>query len=231
MLKGKERKLVLLTIVISAVLLVVLIAVSMVNNRPDEELAQEFNIKQTESVDMEHHHAQKSEVVVSTQKAVGTKKDIRDIIRAARTWGPGYTPWIGRKAPDFVLEDIDGKRHRLSGYKGKNVMLIFWATWCNPCLAEIPHLMELRSTVSENELVMMAISAESPRVVKDYARKRKINYLVASVNMRMMPVPFSMVNSIPSSFFIDSEGKIKLATIGLLSLKEIKAILQASPMN
>jgi hypothetical protein len=57
------------------------------------------------------------------------KADIRNVIRAARTWGPAYTSWVGQKAPDFTLTDINGKQHKLSDYRGKDVLIIF----CSPC--------------------------------------------------------------------------------------------------
>jgi peroxiredoxin len=161
------------------------------------------------------------------------KTSLRDIIRAARNWQPAYPYSFGQKAPDFTLTDINGKRHTLSAYRGKNVLIVFWATWCGPCKAELPHLIALRNRVSEDKLAMLAISyksdfpLETAEKVKDFAEQNKINYTVFSIDPDTMPPPFSNVSIIPCSFFIDPEGKIKLATQGLLSLGEFKAILQA----
>jgi len=105
-------------------------------------------------------------------------------------------------------------------------MLIFWATWCQPCIIEIPHLIALRNIISKDKLAMLAISNEQPERVKTFVSERKLNYTVL-LNPQNMPEPYSYVNAIPSSFFIDPNGRIKLATTGLLSLPEIKAILQA----
>jgi len=98
---------------------------------------------------------------------------------------------------------------------------------CSPCRMEIPDLIELRKTVGEDKLAMLAISNEKPDLVKGFVAKQKINYTVLLSNPRTMPGPFNAVNAIPCSFFIDAKGKIKLATVGMLSLDEIKAILQA----
>jgi peroxiredoxin len=92
---------------------------------------------------------------------------------------------------------------------------------------EIPDLIELRKTVSEDKLAMLAISNEHPASVKKFVADQKINYTVLLSNPRTMPGPFNTVNAIPCSFFIDAKGKIKLATVGMLSLDEIKAILRA----
>jgi peroxiredoxin len=161
------------------------------------------------------------------------KTNLSDVIKAARTWKPVYTSSFGQKAPDFTLTDINGKQHRLSDYRGKNVMIIFWATWCSPCIREIPHLIALRNIISEDKLAMLAISytslfpLETTENVKAFVEQNKINYTVFSTDAGTMPLPFSRIFGIPCSFFIDPEGKIKLATEGLLSLGEIKAILQA----
>ncbi len=154
------------------------------------------------------------------------KVSLSDIIKAAKNWGPSYTPWYGREAPDFTLTDTNGKAHKLSDYRGRNVLLVFWATWCPPCLMEIPHLIELRKTAGEDYLVMLAISNEEPGLVKRFVAKAKINYTIL-IDQGTLPGPYNTITAIPSSFFIDPEGNIKLATAGLLSLKEIRAILEA----
>jgi peroxiredoxin len=158
------------------------------------------------------------------------RADIRpkldDIIKTARTWEPGYQSWYGKPAPDFALTDLAGKEHKLSDYKGKDILIIFWATWCPPCRMEIPHLIELRKTVADGELAMLAISNEALELVKKFVAQAEINYTVL-IDRGTLPGPYDTISAIPSSFFIDRQGKMKLATTGLVSLKEIKAILEA----
>jgi len=166
-------------------------------------------------------------IKADAESTAGPKITLNEVIRTARGWAPAYKSWYGKTAPDFTLTDITGKQHKLSNYRGKDVMIIFWATWCVPCHIEIPHLIELRNTVSEDKLAILAISDEYPALVKRFAADRKINYTVISANMLAMPSPYNSIRAIPSSFFIDSEGKIKIATEGVLSLDAIKAILQA----
>ena len=68
----------------------------------------------------------------------GSKVSLNDVIKAARTWGPSFTSWVGKPAPEFTLTDITGKEHTLSGYHGKNVMVIFWAIRCRPVIGTRP---------------------------------------------------------------------------------------------
>lgn len=91
---------------------------------------------------------------------------------------------------------------------------------------EIPGLIELWKTVSQDKLAMLAISNEELDLVKKFVAEAKINYTVLT-DPGTMPGPYNTINSIPCSFFINPEGKIKLATSGLISFGEIKAILQA----
>jgi peroxiredoxin len=159
------------------------------------------------------------------------KISLTDVISAARYWQPSYERWYGKTAPDFTLTDFNGKEHKLSDYRGKDVMLVFFATWCRPCLYEIPHLIELRRSISEDKLAILAISYEDPRMVKEIAAQVKMNYTIL-FEKNNMPNPFGVLrifrtSGIPCSFFIKPDGKIKLATSGILQLTDMNAILQA----
>ena len=156
----------------------------------------------------------------------GEPKSIAQIISARRTWKPVWMDSYGQMAADLELKDISGKTHKLSDYRGKNVIVIFWATWCAPCLTEVPHLIELRKRISEDELAMLAISNEALTTLQRYAEFKQLNYTVIS-SRGPFPAPFGNVQGIPAGFIIDKEGKIKLATEGLVSLTELLQILRA----
>ncbi len=164
------------------------------------------------------------------------KKSLMSIIRAARaarSWGPNYTSLINKEAPDFTLTDINGKKHKLSDYRGKKVVLMFWATWCPPCKATIPHLMELRRAVGEDKLAIMGIShiTEDPpntaEIIKQFAEDRKINYTVIAAQIGSAGDPYDAIHQLPTLLFIEPDGTIKLSATGPISLAEFKAILEA----
>lgn len=167
-----------------------------------------------------------ADIGVQEAEVSGEPKSISEIISARRTWKPVWTQWYGQVSADLDLKDIFGKTHKLSDYRGKDVLLIFWATWCAPCLVEVPHLIELRNRISEDELAMLAISNEDETTLQRFARFKNLNYTVIS-NRVSLPAPFGGVRGIPAGFVIDKEGKIKLATEGLISLTELIQILQA----
>ncbi|MCP4260630.1 MAG: DUF4432 family protein [Planctomycetes bacterium] len=168
---------------------------------------------------------------VNTDPLPKEKIFLKDVIEAAKSWRPSYTSWYGKPAPNFTVTDLAGKKHQLSDYRGKKVLIVFWTTWCAPCRLEIPHLIELRKTFDEDELAILAISNEHIDIVNKVLAKVKINYTVL-LEKDDMPEPFGVMRifsttGIPSAFYIGPEGKIKLATSGLTKLSEIKAIIKA----
>ena len=168
--------------------------------------------------------------LLTSETEAGDNNKIRlyEIIDKAKKWMPGFRSWMGREMPDFTLKDINGAKHKLSDYSGKNVMIIFWATWCGPCTSEIPGLIRLRKSIGQDKLAMLAISNENPRTVKRFVDANKVNYTVFSVPSQFMPIPYNMVNNIPTAFFIKPDGKLKVATVGLVSPDETRAILEST---
>jgi peroxiredoxin len=156
-----------------------------------------------------------------------SKASLQKAIDEAKTWEPAFGEWQGKLAPDFTLTDIEGNVQKLSSYRGKDVLVVMWATWCGPCKLEAPELIALRQAVGQDKLAILAISGEDPARVKDFAAQNKLNYTVISSAGATLPSPYSEVHAIPSGFFIDPEGKIKLSTMGMLSQADIHKILDA----
>ncbi len=154
------------------------------------------------------------------------RASLQNIIKAAQTWYPAFETWQGRPAPDFTLADLEGNTHQLSDHRGKNVVVVFFATWCGPCKLEVPHLKELREAYPQDKLAILSISNEKPDIVKAFVNEHGINYTVL-LNPGELAGPFGEVTSIPSSFFIDPEGSIKLAVVGMVPTSDAKAIVQA----
>ena len=172
--------------------------------------------------------AEKNEYIEIVSLLLGEPLAMDDIIESAQNWEAGFTEWFNKQTPDFTIKDITGKRHKISDYRGKNLILNFWATWCGPCLKEIPDIIKLRKTVSEDELAILGISLEKGKtdLVKEFAEKEKINYTILVSEDTLVP-PYSEINAIPTTFIIDPEGKIKMAAVGTLTYSDLNNLLDA----
>lgn len=163
--------------------------------------------------------------VVTTAAVAVDENTLEDIVKSAQSWGPAFKPWFGKTAPEFTVTDVNDREHSLNSYRGKNVLVVFWATWCPACKLEVPHLIELRKQIGEEELAIIAISNESPERLESFVSNNGINYSVASAT-NVLPSPFGDVTSIPTTFFIDRKGQIRLVAVGLVELDDTKKILE-----
>jgi len=155
------------------------------------------------------------------------KVSIQNIVKAGKDrWTPAFEQWWDKPAPDFTLTDIEGQTHKLSDYRGKDVVVVFWATWIGACKLEVPHLKELRSAYPKDKLAILAISSEPIAMVKAFAAEQGVNYTVLTSSDNL-PTPFDQVKLRPSSFFIGPDGKFKLAIEGMVPAADGKAIVQA----
>ena len=159
-------------------------------------------------------------------KSLPVSKALAEIISRRSSWNPILADYYGKRMPDFKVKDITGKTHSLSDYRGKNVLVIMWATWCQPCQLEIPHLKALREIMPADKLAILAISNEAAEVVKATARSENINYTVIS-HQGVLPEPFSSIRGYPTNFFIKPDGTLKIVVEGGSYLGEMKSIILA----
>jgi thiol-disulfide isomerase/thioredoxin len=120
----------------------------------------------------------------------------------------------------FSFKDIDGKKVSLSQFKGKVIILDFWATWCVPCKAEIPGFIELQKKYGDRGLQIIGLSVDdSMPTAKKYAAEMKINYpvLLAEGKEDVLQA-YDPIPSIPVSVVIDREGKIVSRHVGIASM-------------
>ena len=140
----------------------------------------------------------------------------------------------GKAAPlNFTLKDMNGVDVKLAAFKGKPIVMNFWATWCGPCRAEIPSLVELQKQYGDEgqDVVILGISVDDPiEKLKPYASQMKMNYPVLVGNGRDdVQDAFGPLWGIPVTVFIDREGRIAKKHSGIASKEqfeqEIKALL------
>jgi len=137
----------------------------------------------------------------------------------------------GDKAPDFSLKSVDGKTVKLSDYKGKVVIIDFWATWCGPCRRGIPDLVSIQKEF-KNELVIIGISLDAEKTIKDvpgFVKSYDINYPIVYGDEKVV-MAYGGIQSIPTAFVIDKKGNVVDRHIGLVSkdtyVNKIKELLK-----
>jgi len=133
-------------------------------------------------------------------------------------------------APEFSLPELSGQTLVLSAYRGKVVVLDFWATWCDPCREEIPHLVDLQNKYRDQGLQIIGISMDDgPEPVRDFYQRYRMNYPVALGNAKIGEL-YGGVLGLPIAFLIGRDGRIAARHIGATDLsvleREIKALLQ-----
>jgi peroxiredoxin len=126
-------------------------------------------------------------------------------------------------AIDFALQDLSGKPVKLSGYRGKIVLVNFWATWCGPCRFEIPVFVKLKRQYQKRGFEVIGISMDegSQEEVAEFARQYEINYPVVIGAFAKLDA-FGTIKALPTSFVIDRDGRIHSRHQGLLGLNEIE---------
>jgi peroxiredoxin len=131
-------------------------------------------------------------------------------------------------APDFTVKDSTGTDLRLSSYKGKVVLLNFWATYCVPCRTEIPWFIEFDKTYRDKGFAVVGISMDEDwDAVRPYLAEKKINYRIGLGGEEMAKL-YGGLDALPETFLLDREGRIAAHHIGLTPRAEVeKEIAQA----
>ncbi len=138
------------------------------------------------------------------------------------------TPETRKAAPDFTLNDAAGVPVRLSEFKGKVVLLNFWATWCVPCRTETPWFVEFQRTYKHRGLVVLGVSLDDDgwKPVKPYIDKMKVNYPVMLAGNDIASL-YGGLASLPVTLIIDKAGRIAVTHVGLCPKSEYEAAISS----
>jgi peroxiredoxin len=153
------------------------------------------------------------------------------LLRSAPAAAPSNTyvkPENRKMAPDFTLDDASGQPVRLSGSRGKVVLLNFWATWCAPCKREIPWFIEFQQSWKQRDFAVLGISMDEDgwASVKPYIDEIQVNYRVMIGNPEVAGL-FGGLHSIPLSLVIDRSGRIAAIHAGLCRKDEYETDINA----
>lgn len=138
------------------------------------------------------------------------------IFFSLRTHAPSRDTRSGKQplAPDFSLADLSGKKLDLSSYRGKVVLLDFWATWCDPCRDEVPHFIELQTKYGNEGLQIIGVSMDdSPDPVRVFRQRFNMNYPVLMGDAKTGEL-YGGILGLPVAFLIGRDGRIIAKHIG-----------------
>jgi len=136
---------------------------------------------------------------------------------------------VGQARPDFTLPDLKGRPRHIGEWDGQVVALNFWATWCPPCLKEIPRLITLQSRYGGRGLQIVGIALQKPGDVSAFVREHGMNYPVLAGEMPVVKVAESYGDSIgalPYTVVIDRHGRIAYTKQGPVTVQEIRKVIQ-----
>jgi len=135
-------------------------------------------------------------------------------------------------AAEFVLEDIQGRIHRLEDYRGKWVLVNFWATWCSPCLTEIPELNSLHDAHKDKDLLVIGIAmqSESRNKVADFARAHGITYPLVLGDFKLAR-QIGTVDVLPSSYLYNPMGEQVSYHAGVVTRATIESHIENNKLN
>lgn len=125
---------------------------------------------------------------------------------------------IGQVAPDFELPSLEGKNVKLSNFRGKAVLLNFWATYCGPCKIEMPWFVELQKQYGPQgfQIVGVAMDDASTEDIAKFAKEMGVNYPIL-LGKESVGQSYGGVGVLPTTFFVDRDGKITDREFGLQS--------------
>jgi peroxiredoxin len=131
-------------------------------------------------------------------------------------------------APAWQLPDVDGRVINSDQFKGKVVVLDFWATWCPPCRAEIPGYVDLQRKYGRQGLAIVGVSLDrgGPDVVRRFLGDEKVNYQVVLGDDNIVGA-FGGVEAIPTTFIIDRHGVVRYRKVGAMETARFEAVLES----
>jgi len=133
---------------------------------------------------------------------------------------------LGRYAPDFTLTDLNGETVRLSDWRGKTVLLNFWASWCAPCRQEMPLLQATYTAYADDGLVVLAVNmGEEKRRVEGFAADLAVTFPVLADEETTVGTLYR-VRGAPTTYFIDRDGVVRQRYVGPLTSDMLAAILR-----
>ncbi len=149
----------------------------------------------------------------------------------ARAEPARFIPWARSETPPLTLKDLNGRTHTLADYRGKVVLINFWATWCEPCREEMPAMRTLRERLAGQPFEVLVVNhGESATRVREFLARERLE-LLALLDPNQDAARAWRVRVLPGSFLVDAEGRVRYSVIGEFdwaseeAMKTVRALL------
>jgi len=135
--------------------------------------------------------------------------------------------FVNAEKIDYALPDIDGVKRNITEFRGKWVVLNFWATWCPPCLKEIPELVEFHEEHHKKNAVVIGVAYESiePSALREFVESYFMSYPIL-ITPPTTKTPFGVISGLPSTFLIDPTGELVATQTGPVTQKLIEDFIK-----
>jgi thiol-disulfide isomerase/thioredoxin len=128
--------------------------------------------------------------------------------------GPALAPWSGEPAPPLVLKDLQGASHDLTRFRGKVVLVNFWATWCEPCRHEMPSIQRLRDRLATKPFAVLAVNVDEPDArVRNYVSQSKLDLPVVMDPNKTVTRAWG-VRVLPTTIIVGPDGRFRYRLVG-----------------
>ena len=130
------------------------------------------------------------------------------------------------KVAEFQLENLGGEVHRLSDYRGKWVVVNYWAMWCMPCREEIPELIDFHSRHRDDDAVVLGVTSTTadPVRLKTFVAEQAINYPVLLISPETEPL--APLDGIPATFLVDPDGRVVARKVGAVTADGLEEMIE-----
>ena len=122
--------------------------------------------------------------------------------------------WTGGPPPALTLKDLDGRQHRLADYRGKVVLINFWATWCGPCREEMPSIQELKNKLAGRPFVVLAVNLDEPESrIRKFLTQMKLDFPILLDPGRNVAKGWN-ARILPATFIVGPDGRVRYSLVG-----------------